>query len=246
MEKDRNKRQAAQRVLWAGLVEPRYGRRGSLSVDDIVNAALIVGQRAGMDNLSMRAVAEELGVGLARLHTYVPNKSRLFEVMSDAIIGMLPLPHILSGDWREQTRTWALDEMAAFRVYPWLAEFDVYHTVGPKAVAWLDSAVRVFNATGLSPDEALTAVNAVSAYVRGHVPRVLTEDGSPTDSQPRGSQAIHSAEEFRNQYLFANKRYPALEALENYPSAMTVFETGLEWLLDGVAAEIATRRGRAS
>lgn len=242
MEKDRRNRQAAQRLLWEGLIVPRRGRRHRFTADDIVSAAFVVAQQSGIYKLTMSAVAEELGVGVASLYTHVPNKDGLLALMSDTMIGLLPLPHIVAGTWREQTEAWAFDEMAAFRVYPWLAEFDGLHTVGPKAVAWLDSAVRVFESTGLIADEAVTVVNAVSGYIRGHVPLVLAEDQSQGSSETNRDQSAARAQEFRNTYLFADDHYPALESLTEYPSAMTTFETGLAWLLDGVAAQIADRR----
>ena len=241
MEKDRQSRQAAQRMLWEGLIVPRRGRRHRLIEADIVSAAFVVVQQVGMNKLSMSAVAEELGVGVASLYTHVPNKAGLLALMSDTMIGLLPLPHIVAGTWREQTEAWALDEMAAFRAYPWLADFNGLHTVGPKAVAWLDSAVRVFEPTGLTANEAVTVVNAVSAYIRGHVPVVLAEDQSHGSPETTGDQSAIRAEEFRKTYLFADDHYPALESLTEYPSAMTTFETGLAWLLDGVSAVITAR-----
>lgn len=241
MQKDRQSRQTAQRMLWEGLIVPRRGRRYRLTEADIVSAAFVVAQRAGIYQLTMSAVADELGVGVASLYAHVPNKAGLLALMSDTMIGLLPLPHIVAGNWREQTEAWALDEMAAFRAYPWLAEFNGLHTVGPKAVAWLDSAVRVFESTGLTADEAITVVNAVSALILGHVPLVLTEDQSQGSSQTTGDHSAARAQEFRKSYLFADDHYPALESLTEYPSAMDTFEAGLSWLLDGVATQIAGR-----
>jgi AcrR family transcriptional regulator len=240
VEKSCKNRAAAQRLLWEGVTQPRRGRRHSLTVDDIISAALTVGQRDGMAGLSMRAVARELEVGVASLYTYVPNKAALLALMSDAMIGMLPLPHTLPGDWRDQTQAWALDEMMAFQTYPWLAEFDDNHMIGPSAVAWLDSAVRVFEPTGMSAAEALTAVQAVTGYIRGHVTNVLAEDQSPIWSDKNGIQTT-SAEAFRQTYQVNAERYPALESLDKYPSALTVFESGLSWLLDGIAVQIDIR-----
>lgn len=240
VEKNRKNRAAVQRLLWEGVTQPRRGRRHSLTVDDIISAALAVGQRGGMASLSMRAVAQELEVGVASLYTYVPNKAALLALMSDAMIGMLPLPHTLPGDWRAQTQAWALDEMTAFQTYPWLAEFDDHHTIGPSAVAWLESAVRVFEPTGMSVEEALAAVQAITGYIRGHVTNVLAEDQSSTWSSTTGIQAT-GTEASRQTYQSAAARYPALESLEKYPSAFAVFESGLSWLLDGIAAQIDTR-----
>lgn len=239
MKSDRKNLEAAQKLLWHGLDQPKRGRRHSLTMEHIVEAGLTVAERGGVGTLSMRAVAQELGVGVASLYTYVPNKSALLALMADTMIGQLPLPHTLPGNWRQQTETWARDELTAFRTYPWLADFDDSRAVGPRAVAWLNSAISVFQETGISTEDALTVVDTISAYIRGHVIPVLAEDQLRQWSGPDGQQWDTSAAAFRASYDPEPGRYPALESIDAYPSAVEIFEAGLKWLLDGVAAQLS-------
>jgi AcrR family transcriptional regulator len=92
-----------------GVPEPPWHRvapppRVPITREAIVEAALVVLDREGMDGLSMRRVAEELGTGAASLYWHVRNKEELFQLVFDRVIREIVLPEPDPDHWKDQLR----------------------------------------------------------------------------------------------------------------------------------------------
>jgi TetR/AcrR family transcriptional regulator, tetracycline repressor protein len=93
----------------AGLPVPPWHRavpppRVSLTREAIVHAALAVLDEEGLEGLSMRRVAEELGSGVASLYWHVRNKDELLQLVFDRVIEAMTLPEADPLHWKEQLR----------------------------------------------------------------------------------------------------------------------------------------------
>src|SRR6185437_10217304 len=84
--------QAMVDLLWNPPPPPSRGPKQRLTLDRVVAAGIAVAGRFGATELSMRKVAQELGVGVMSLYTYVPGRDELFELMIDRAWGMRALP----------------------------------------------------------------------------------------------------------------------------------------------------------
>ena len=73
--------------------------RQPLSAEAVLATALRLVDRDGLDALSMRRVAQELGTGAASLYAYFANKDELLEQLLDRVIGEIPLPRAGTPDW---------------------------------------------------------------------------------------------------------------------------------------------------
>src|SRR5690606_32089960 len=96
-------------LMW-GLEQPggRGPKRG-LSLEQIIEAAIAIGDAEGFAALSMNRVARELGFTAMSLYRYVDSKATLMEMMLDHVIG-LP-PEIEPGtSWRAGLAQWARSE----------------------------------------------------------------------------------------------------------------------------------------
>lgn len=84
-------------LLWR--TSERTSRKGKpdLSVDRIVRAGIEIADAEGLAALSMRRVAERLGVGTMSLYTYVPGKAELLDVMLDTVYGETARPQDVAG-----------------------------------------------------------------------------------------------------------------------------------------------------
>ncbi|QVJ02954.1 TetR/AcrR family transcriptional regulator C-terminal domain-containing protein [Nocardiopsis eucommiae] len=228
-------------LLWTGLGRPRRGPRHQLTVRRVMEAAMAVAESEGVDALSMRKVAAHLGVGASTLYTYVPDKDALLALMVDEMISQAPLPHTRPGTWREKVEAWAREDMASLRVHPWLIEVTSGPFVGPHAFAWTDSAIRVFDDTGLSAEVALAVVESVDALVRGHVAQIVVADRAESWSDPQGRSFVSVQESYLATRRAEGTRSASIERLQAPLDAMAVFERALAWLLDGVERDIAGR-----
>ena len=79
-----------------------------LSQEAIVAAAIEVLNRQGVDGLSMRLVAQQLGTGAASLYVHVSNKDELLELIFDELVSRVPIPEPDPARWQEQLREMAV------------------------------------------------------------------------------------------------------------------------------------------
>jgi AcrR family transcriptional regulator len=229
-------------LLWNGIGPPRRGPRHRLTVQGVVDAATAVAEEEGLAALSMRRVAAALGVGAATLYTYIPGKAALLALMVDTMIAEAPLPHTLPGAWRDKVAAWARADLEGYRAHPWLVDLmGAERPIGPGTLAWTDSALRVFEDTGLTDREVLAVIEAVDGYARGHAARAVDADRTARRVAPDG----RPWSDVQLEYLAAHTapgRFPAVERLtEPGPGVEEAFEEGLSWLLDGVERRIAAR-----
>lgn len=234
--KDDVQRRALE-LLWKDARRPARGPRRGLTADRIVAAAIEVVEAEGLAALSMRRVAQQLGVGTASLYTYLPGKAELEALMLDAVTLDSALPHERPGDWRAKVEAWARSDWEGYRKHPWVLRL-VSSTPfpGPNTLRWLDSALRALEGTGLTEAEKMAVVESVDVYVRGQA-RLSLEERELDAEETRARDNILAE-------LVDFTQYPALLATIRAgvaPYAADRFEFGLQRLLDGIATLISTR-----
>src|SRR3954471_596583 len=111
------------RLLWgAGVEGVKPGPKPGLTIDDVVEAAILVADEEGMGALSMRAVAARLGHTAMSLYTYVPGKNELVDLMYDRVMGWLPTLYELGAGWRAAIEAWAADTRRCYLRHPWVLQ----------------------------------------------------------------------------------------------------------------------------
>src|SRR5262245_64029270 len=119
-------------LLWGTARPPSRGPKPGLTTQQIVAAAIAVADAEGLAALSMRRVAEHLGVGAMSLYTYVPGKAELIDLMVDAVYGELPGSADVDGGWRERLEGVARANWALYRRHPWMLQVaSVRPALGP-------------------------------------------------------------------------------------------------------------------
>src|SRR4029453_78348 len=113
-------RNAVPEVIWARPERAGRGPRPAHSRADIAVAAVRVADAEGIDAVSMRRVAGELGMGTMSLYNYVPRKEDLYELMVDAVSAEHDLSATPTGDWRADMLTLAHQTRALMYRHPWL------------------------------------------------------------------------------------------------------------------------------
>jgi AcrR family transcriptional regulator len=89
---------------WRATARAKAEPRAPLTRASIVEAALRVLDREGVDGLSMRRVAEELGAGVASLYWHVRNKDELLQLLSERLAAEIELPDPDPSRWQEQLK----------------------------------------------------------------------------------------------------------------------------------------------
>jgi AcrR family transcriptional regulator len=211
------------KVLWG---EPET-RRGGLSRERIVAAAVAIADRDGLGALSMARLAQELGSAPMSLYRHVANKDELLVFMQDAAPG--PPPELPAG-WREGLTTWARALRGVYYAHPWILQVTgARPPLEPGQLAWLDRGLSAMDGTSLTVYRRLDVIMTILYYVRGeaHIGAAMAVAGEPSDYA-----------ELLERFVRA-ERFPALAAaIEGGAFAAEAgagaFETGLADILDGI------------
>ncbi|QAY72642.1 TetR/AcrR family transcriptional regulator [Agromyces protaetiae] len=91
-------------VIWNRERDIRKGPRPTHTLDEIARAAVALGDANGIEGVSIRAIASELGAGAASLYRYISRKDDLFDLMVDQVIAELELPASPSGSGGRMSR----------------------------------------------------------------------------------------------------------------------------------------------
>ncbi|SDK82191.1 regulatory protein, tetR family [Nonomuraea maritima] len=214
-------------------------RPAPLDRERIVAAALALADEGGLDAVSLRKVAARLDVGPMRLYGYISTKEELFDLMVDEVHAEI-LPAERPGDWREALRVRAHRTRQAALRHEWLADLlGGRPTLGPNALAVTEATLAALD--GLADiDTVMRAVETVGAYtigaIRSEVAHLRAERA--TGLSEHDWQRAHGPYVSR---MLATGRFPALaKAVHDGTDvdAETSFTTGLDWILDAVAAKL--------
>src|SRR3954453_15232642 len=110
-------------LLWfpeAG--EKRRGRRPGLSVPRVVETGIALADAEGLEAVTMRRVAQELGVVPMTLYTYVPDKATLLELMLDRLYLAMPRAAVPERPWRGRLAAVAGETRLLYAEHPGAAE----------------------------------------------------------------------------------------------------------------------------
>lgn len=155
-------------LLWGTQEAPSRGPRPSLSVKRIVDTAIALADAEGLPAVSMRRIADELGVTTMSLYRYIPSKDDLLELMMDGGFPSLPERGDLPDDWREALTRVAYELGRSLRRRPWLLQIPITGPpMGPTNVTVMDRVLDIMRDSGLTPDEVLGVLLLVTSYVRG-------------------------------------------------------------------------------
>src|ERR1044072_8816884 len=122
-------------LLWGTKPPPGRGRKPGMTVDGIVAAAVELADTDGIDGVSMRRVADRLGVGTMSLYRYVPSKAELQDLMLDAVMADAPAVHDADGGGGG-LEPFARRSLDGYRRHPWLLRASLTRgAMGPNQAA---------------------------------------------------------------------------------------------------------------
>jgi AcrR family transcriptional regulator len=137
-----------------------------LTRDAIVDAALVLLERDGLQNLSMRRLAQELGTGAATLYWHVGDKEELLSLLLDRIVGEAELVHPDPENWREQVKELARAARRLFTSRRDAAQLSMGRIpTGPNSLPVLERYLAVLAAGELPPRVIAHASDMFSLFV---------------------------------------------------------------------------------
>ncbi len=140
--------------------------REPLTADKIVDAALAVLDAEGLDAVSMRRVAEELGTGAASLYAHVANKEELLDLIRERVLSEVRLPEADPARWQEQIRELAFEIQRAHAKHQDIARLSLGNIpVGYHALRVGECMLSIMLAGGVPPSVAALATDRLSLYI---------------------------------------------------------------------------------
>ncbi|MFE8916956.1 TetR/AcrR family transcriptional regulator [Streptomyces globisporus] len=211
---------------------PARGRPARLNQARTVRTALDLLNESGLDALTMRRLADAMGVQAGALYRYFATKQDLLTAMAEHMLGGVAgaTGPAGDGDWSEAVarlaralRTALLAHRDGARVYAGT------HSTGPHTLGFADGLIGVLRAAGFSDGEAARALYAVSHFTVGHTleeqAALRTEAGGPASAE-----AMHEAVGETGSYPHLAATLPVLTSTD----FTAHFEFGLGLLLDGL------------
>ncbi|MFF3318590.1 TetR/AcrR family transcriptional regulator [Streptomyces sp. NPDC003035] len=159
-------RAAEPEVIWARPERTGRGPKPAYSRADIVAAAVRLADADGIDALSMRRIAAEIGCGTMSLYNYVPRKEDLYELMVDAVSGEYDLPDPPSGDWRADMFQVAREARGILRRHPWVIRLmTTGYAFGPNALRFLEGCLACLEGLDLPGGTKMELIATVNGTV---------------------------------------------------------------------------------
>jgi len=221
--------------------------RRALSREAIVATALDVLRAEGMDAVSMRRVAADLGTGPASLYAHVAGKDELLDLLYDEVVGAVPLFEPDPARWKEQvTQLWS-DCRAVLAGAGDIARYSLGRVpMGPNALRISELTMSVLRSGGV-PDQAVAwAVDVVGMFVTANA----VEDAVTADLARKGRDPQEYYDQVHRYFAgLPADRFPITAML--VPQLMTGtgderFRFGLELLVGGLAALATAPRPTAA
>jgi AcrR family transcriptional regulator len=141
--------------------------RAPLSRQRVLGAAVALADAGGVEALSMRKLAQQLGVVPMALYKHVANKDQLLDGMIDLVVGEID-PPLGATDWKGAIRARVLSARNALLRHPWASRVLESRTnPTPLVMAYMDSMIGILRAGGFPVDLTHHAMHAMGSRLLG-------------------------------------------------------------------------------
>ena len=220
-----------------------------LSRESIIAAAIEIADTEGLEAVSIRRLATKLEARPMSLYSHIERKGDLIDLMVDEVMGGSVLPESPpSGDWRNDLRRISQRTRENIRSHPWMIAVAFRRPfIGPNALRHIDQSLAAVSSLPLPPERKRAALLAIDTYTLGFVRWELKgmqsakgsgacagiDDGGPSGAEIDAYIAAQAA----------SGKYPHLHELGGKKNMSLgvkaeAFETGLNWLIAGIEAEV--------
>jgi AcrR family transcriptional regulator len=206
-------------------------RRAPWAKAQVLQAAIVLADRGGIESLSMRKLSQELGGAPMSLYNHVADKDDLLDGMIDTLFSEIDLPGDELG-WKAAMRLRAISVRTVVNRHPWVIGLMGRRTPGPATLHHHDCVIGRLRDAGFSNGLVAHAISALDGYIYGFA---LQERNLAFGTPAETSEL---AKAFLQQ--FPSEEYPRLTAftvehvLQPGYDYGEEYEFGLDLILDGL------------
>lgn len=207
--------------------------RPPLTPERIVDAAIALADAGGLEGLTMRALARELGVEAMSIYHHVANREAILDRVVDRLYGAFPLP-VVGAPWRAEMRRRSLGARAVVVRHPWaIRVMNSRRNPGAVTLQHLDAVIGCLRASGFSPAMTGHAFALLDAHLYGFLAQELSLPFSDPSGVAEMAGELASAEALAAVPHFA--AFVAEQALApGYDFGEAEFAWGLDVVLDAL------------
>ncbi len=201
-----------------------------LTRERILQAAISLADKEGIEALSMRKLAQELDVKAMSLYNHVANKDDLLDRMVDIVVGEIEVPD-RSVDWKTAMRRRAISAHEVLLRHPWaVMELMSRLNVGAAMLRYVDATIGCLHEAGFSLEMADHVWNAIDSHIYGFTLQELNFPIRETDYSAAAAQGLP---------LIPADKYPYMNQLAHKVmkgdyDGIHDFEFGLELILNSL------------
>lgn len=201
-----------------------------LSRARIVEAAIDIADREGVDAVSMRRLAQELGVVPMAMYKHIADKGELSAAMIDSVVSEYPAPSDQLG-WRDALLARIRGARQALGRHPWMRQAIEQSTSRtPTVLGHMDAVAGELRRGGFSYDLVHYAMHALGHRIWGFSPEAFSAPSSPSAKPPSPDELAHAAALFP--HVVAIAQDAAMRNPTGACDAEREFNFTLELLLD--------------
>ncbi|MDQ1737887.1 MAG: hypothetical protein QOH56_4138 [Pseudonocardiales bacterium] len=215
-------------------ITERPAERAPLSRDRVLQGAITVADAGGIGGLTIRSLAQELGVKPMSVYHYVANKDEILDGIVDLVFSEIELPEP-GGDWQSEMRRRANSARRVLRRHHWaITLLQSRINPGPATLRHHNAIIGALRGAGFSVELTAHAFALIDSYVYGFA---LSEAALPI----HGPDSVADVAESMMQEFFAPGAYPHLveftteHILKPGYEFGDEFEFGLTLILDALA-----------
>jgi AcrR family transcriptional regulator len=204
--------------------------RVPLSRERVLRAAIDLADAGGIEALSMRRIAKELGVEAMSLYNHVANKDEILDGIVDTVAGEVELPPE-GVDWKAAIRRSAISARDVYVRHPWASSLSMSRqSGGPARLRHGNWVLTTLREAGFSKDLTYHAYHILDAYVLGFTVLQLS---FPYEGEELKGLATSFLEQLpAGEYpYFVEHVHQHLEPRHGDKGG---FEVGLDLILDGL------------
>lgn len=213
-----------------------------LSRERVLDAAINLADTGGMGAVTMRKLAQELGVEAMSLYYHVANKDQLLDGMVEQIVGEINSavealdPASNGEDWKRAMRRRILAAREILLQHPWApGVIETRTSMSPAMVRYFDSLLGLFRQGGFSYDLAHHAMHALGSRALGFTQELFEPDDAETTDADTTEMFEAMADQFPHMVgMMAEISHDDPDSTIGWCDDQTEFEFGLDLLLDGL------------
>ncbi|UWM51437.1 TetR/AcrR family transcriptional regulator C-terminal domain-containing protein [Streptomyces carpaticus] len=211
---------------------------GSLDRDRIIGAALELARTEGIDALTIRRLATEVGASRMALYRHIPDKETLLELVGNAVAEQELLPRAAGdGPWQHRLTSLAQSMRASLTAYPGLAERIIARpSTGRGGLRLAETLLEILAETGLDEPATATWYLVFLDLVQGRARSESRRGGDPTTPERQAPLLDAAARPGAEA-----PRLRALAPVLNGIGSDRIFDAEIAMLIRAIEAEAALR-----